>query len=1193
MNLDQMRQAGFSDQEIQSYQDAQGAKLLDAGFSQQEVMEHMGVKQPDDSVIEKAAKDHIEQTGKPLSFTESVKAGYQESATGLALRGKLPDTQMSGQEPWYDRIAYKASNMASDFPEMVGGFLLGAPEGGPTPAAVITGTAGAFALPAAMRQTMMDAYSKGNFKNFQDFKDRAEPILAETAKQYATGAATGAAGAVAAPLAEAAGAGTATTIAAKTGAELTTMTTVGAELHGHAPSAQDFIDGAIVMLGMKGAMEGAGYLRDLYAKTGVTPDQAVAAAKQDPSVAQDVAVANGKEPPPQAEEKPAEEPVKPTATKVYTESGQDLNAAVREQDTRTPEEKILSKISVGESKPKEPMTWQDFYTKTVDKLDPIRRITDAMENEDTDSAVQNSYRLMRLLPGAGGKAQQFLENGTFDFNTLENTGKPLKEILDPVKDDLDGFRAYWAAKHAIDIEAEGKKSGFDLDAAKQVVKEGAKQYQPVVDDVVKYAGSTIDYARDAGIFSAQQAKAIKRWASYAPFNRVMDDEDSFGIGNRIKNPVKRLTGSDRTIIDPLESTIRNTYAIISLAERNAAVKTFADGALADDSLSDYVQKVPPSFRSTTVSDDEMGRYLKANGIEDVPDEALTVFRAIRTPLAKDEVGYFDKGKWQVMKVDPDLAEAFNGTPRQYHGMLFSMLRAPAAMLRAGLVNVEFIIRHLVRNQMSASILAEKGNIPFWDTFKGMISYLGKDEDYQNWLKSGGQLGAPTALDRDTIQDEITALTGEAPEQNLFDKAWNVAKTPFDVLHAVQTSLEAATRLGAFKRAMDGLDTTKENIVNAGYYSRNIAPDPGRIGSATANWNAVTALFNTEIQHTDQLVSALRDRPIPTLAKIFAGITLPSVLLWAANRNTQEWKEAHQWERDFFWLVPMGGTTLRIPKPFLLGEVFGSGAERLLDKISGKDTDNRGLEHFISDAAEWGVPNFMPTAVNPILEQITNYSFFKGQRLVPDHLMQLMPEYRYSEYTSELTKQLGRIVGYVPYVKNTSMASPMVIDNYIYKWTGGLGTYTLSLADAALRKSGVLPDPPLPTATLADIPVIKAFVVRYPSATADSIQRFQEDYQKRSEVFNTFRELMKNGDPDAALKVIQSNPAAMGKLDSINRAISQQNQLVRLIYKNPDIKPDEKRQIIDATYFNMINMARAGNEAMKELDDSMNQQPTRH
>ena len=31
----------------------------------------------------------------------------------------------------------------------------------------------------------------------------------------------------------------------------------------------------------------------------------------------------------------------------------------------------------------------------------------------------------------------------------------------------------------------------------------------------------------------------------------------------------------------------------------------------------------------------------------------------------------------------------------------------------------------------------------------------------------------------------------------------------------------------------------------------------------------------------------------------------------------------------------------------------------------------------------------------------------------------------------------------------------------------------------MRKSGVMPDPVTPTPTLADIPVVKAFVVRYP------------------------------------------------------------------------------------------------------------------
>ena len=198
----------------------------------------------------------------------------------------------------------------------------------------------------------------------------------------------------------------------------------------------------------------------------------------------------------------------------------------------------------------------------------------------------------------------------------------------------------------------------------------------------------------------------------------------------------------------------------------------------------------------------------------------------------------------------------------------------------------------------------------------------------------------------------------------------------------------------------------------------------------------------------------------------------------------------------------------------------------------------------------------------------------------------MPEYQYTEYNSELTKAIGHIVGVVPGVKNTSAASPIVIDNYLRSWTGGLGNYALQIADAGLRKSGVLPDPIKPESTLADIPVIKAFVVRYPSASAESIQRFREDFAQREGIYNTMVNLAKQGDFDASQRVMQMNPTAMVRMTQQSAALSQQGQLIRLIYKNPDIAPDQKRQLIDATYYNMIEMSKMGNQMLKQVDQAL-------
>lgn len=853
------------------------------------------------------------------------------------------------------------------------------------------------------------------------------------------------------------------------------------------------------------------------------------------------------------------------------------------------ENKILDKIEIGGKSDTEYWSWDSFYTAAVDKLDPIRRITDAMQAGDKSQVLTDTYKLMRNQAGNYGRAQQFIENGTYDFKTYETNGKSLQAILEPVKDDLNGLRAYAASRRAIELEAREIKSGMPIEEAKRVIADGAKRYEPIFKELNAYQDAVLKYLKDSGVLTDEQMKGMKGAnKSYVPFYRVMDDE-SFGNsgGYKVKNPIKRIKGSERDIIDPIESIVRNTYSYVSIAEKNAALKSFYDLASKQEKPEEFFEKQQPLIRPTEVSDTEMSSFLKKEGIDGIPENTLKVFRAMRTPLAKDEIGFFDTGKWTVLKVDPDVAESFNGTPRQAHGLLFNMVAAPAKMLRYGLVTPEFILRHLERNTLSATVIGAKAEVPFENLYKGIFSYFKQDDSYQGWLKSGGKVSALSGLSRDDIQDQVQRITNENPAANFLNKAWNIVRTPFDIIHAVQQSLENINRLGAYKQALRGLSVDKANIIDAGYYSRNIAPDPSRIGTSTGLWNAVTALANTEIQHTAQLFDALRNRPIPTLTKGFAFITLPTLINWAYNHNSESWKETPAWERDAFWIIPAGGYTLRIPKPFFMGFMFATVPERIMDAVSGLDPKGKGMESMIKDMFEQASPNTIPTALTPILEQITNHSMFRGTPLVPDHLMQQLPEYRYSEYTSELTKAIGTLVGKVPYIGSTTSAAPIVIDNYLRAWTGSLGTYVKDGIDASLRKAGILPDPPLPASTLADIPFVKAFVVRYPSAQAQSIQDFQDSYRQMSMVTTTFKALIKQGEIGQAQQLMAKDPQAFDKLDKINKTLNEQNQLVRTLYKIPGIKPDEKRQVIDGIYYQMIQLSRAGNNII----DALGQQPT--
>ena len=240
--------------------------LPDAPFAQ---------KEPDLSGAKKMFETNLAsapfKTGKEPTVMDAIEAGLQISVTGLVTRGKAPDKIMPEDLPFAQRIAGNVATLAGDLPWMTAGALLGGTAGAPTgPGAAVTAFAGAFALPAGLRATLMDSYEKGDFTSAGDFFERFAGIMWQTAKGWMTGAATGGAGYAAKAVLPVA-APAASKFVAPTAAEIVAMTAVGQALEGEMPKAQDFVDAAVIIFGAKAAVGGAAKLRAVYAKTGVKP----------------------------------------------------------------------------------------------------------------------------------------------------------------------------------------------------------------------------------------------------------------------------------------------------------------------------------------------------------------------------------------------------------------------------------------------------------------------------------------------------------------------------------------------------------------------------------------------------------------------------------------------------------------------------------------------------------------------------------------------------------------------------------------------------------------------------------------------------------------------------------------------------------------------------------------------------------
>lgn len=1044
-------------------------------------------------------------------------------------------------------------------------------------------------------------------------------------------------------------------------------------------------------------------LRRVYREKGILPAEVVADASKDVTITQDLLAgrmpkAYGGEPPPPPPEGGAG--LAPGAPKEPF--------ALSDESVAAAQSRILAKISIGAHQ-KQPVSIQNLYTDVVDSLNPFREFTKEATGvrklKDLPTAT-DPYQLARLTRGSFGRADQYLEYGTFNFKTLANNGPALSEVLGPVRDDLPGFRAFAVSKRAIELEKRGIESGFTLGDAGIVVDAGPDKYIVAARGTVEYQNRVTGYLRDAGVISSDEYRAmVDLNRDYVPFFRVMDDGAAGGPGGagrglRAKNPLREIKGSERPIIDPLESVIKNTYTYVALAEKNAVGRAFIQMAKKSGHPETYFRKIEDPIRPVQVQESEIRRMLnefvslkrkvtrsktettsitsaerstasradaavrarveealtsrgfspgeadqmlarlsKASGdatttverlvksIETtefipeldirVPHEVATLFRKIRAPLGPNQIAVYEDGKRLVYEVDSDIAEVFRNIDSQTANILVKILAVPARTLRAGSVlTPEFISRNMLRDQLTATAFVPN-YVPVVDFVSGAMSLIKKDASFQNWLKGGGANSALISMDRRYLSEHLFKLSGET---GLASRAWNVAKSPLEGLRILSELAENATRIGVSKRTL-GKGLTKTEIQNAAFVSREGTLDFARIGAKMRSYNMVTAFANAAVQGVDRTFRAFTERPVGTSVKVLAGITLPSVLLWWANKDDQRYQELPQWQKDLFWIIPTDnwrpangpeafpeyltrtrngvrevndGTIYRVPKPFELGVIFGSLPERILDAFFNDNPE--AFKNFEETLVQAFTPSVVPTAALPMMEQFANRKSFTGNPVVSRRAEGLLPEYQYNDYTTETAKALGRVFGAFPGLTGKAvdapegsftgglaraLTTPALIENYIRAWTGGMGRYALQIADFGLKQAGISPDIPAPERTLADIPLIRAFVVRYPSASAKSISDFYDRTDAAAKVADTIRNRAGEGDTAAVEKTLAMQQTFV-RLEGMRRVLSEQSRLVHLVNIDPKMRPWEKRQIIDTLYFNMIEIARSGNQLLDSV-----------
>lgn len=814
----------------------------------------------------------------------------------------------------------------------------------------------------------------------------------------------------------------------------------------------------------------------------------------------------------------------------------------------------------------------------ADDLHPIDRfVTVSKELGSEVSLEENPYIWARLLRGISGKSNTFLEKGTFGKRYWKTEGgravpdfkgPGLYQILESVRDagNHQAFSTYLTSRRAVELADKGIVTGIaKQDALKSIAELDRVNpgFRGTAQQVYKYQDDLIEYARESGLLSNDMVARLRTYKDYVPFHRVMDSMETQGFtGNKMANivsPIKRMVGSERRIINPLESIIKNTHALIEAADRNQVGVMMARLASESPELQSlFKAKKTPVSKVAKVNAKELG--IDISGLSEADANMLVdIFRPATYAKGANEVTVMINGQKRFFDVDPDLYKSLTNIDQIDLGLFGKFFGAPARWLRAGAVlSPDFMVKNPIRDQLTAFVYSKFGFLPGIDWMKGMGQMLNKSDDYHLYRMSGAEHSNLVSVDR--------AMTGRTVKEIAEEKGFtDYIKNPVDLLRTLSEVGEKGTRLGEFSRGL----AAGETPAAAAFSAREVSQDFAKMGVVTRAVNQIIPFFGANVGGWTRAKTAFTERPIQSSAKAFLGITLPSVLLYSINRNDPRYKEIPQWQKDTFWIIPTPNAMLRFPKPFLVGQVFGSVPERFLEFLDERDPEM--LTETLKSVVGEGVPGWAPQAVLPFVENATNHNFFLDRPIVPRDREDAPKEMQYSGRTTEAAKALGKWVN----------LSPAQIDNVFSAYTGGLGRYATDIFDPALRAIGIADRISDPDPTLADIPILRSFVVRDPYGSSGvSVDKFYDALKEFEGQEKMYKELITLGRQDAVVKYKDSHPSAgLGfdykyggvhysatarALRRVAGAMSDVRKYQRGVYNSRTMSGGEKRSNIDAS-----------------------------
>ncbi|MDY6857237.1 MAG: LPD38 domain-containing protein, partial [Thermodesulfobacteriota bacterium] len=853
----------------------------------------------------------------------------------------------------------------------------------------------------------------------------------------------------------------------------------------------------------------------------------------------------------------------------------------------------------------------NWRTRFFDKLAPIKGLSNT------------AYMLHRLETGVQVPISMLMNHGRLEWEGKALVVNTRKEGFLPFLNSLgeDGEKLfYWvAAKRAEALESEGREKWLTEDVRKDIFKwvgKTDKYWNELNDKFQEFNKSVLDLATKAGIIDPVLRKTWEQ-DYYVPFYRVFENETTkeeflkgpYKNNRHIDAQIRRLTGKEEKIGDLTTNIIKNWSHLIHESVRNvarseafnAATKLGKNTGLLDESGNPIpiIQRLDKkdlirvlgsktekqwgtvkegSKRASAIFDTKEEAEAWAYYLEDKSGKKYRVDQREKTSIlfgrAQDYniLSFREKGKPIYFRVnDPELFNALsNINNEKFNNFIMKMFSTTKHWLTYGATfGPAFRVANMLRDTLHTTVIS-KSFAPFIDSFRGFAKALKEDQDWIKVAAGGGTFGGSYVRAEDAQSlakyiNKIIKKEGEGAVNRILD-------TPKKLLafwDKIGAASEDAARVSLYsKRRAKGV-----SHLEAAFESRDLLDFTMRGDASVVQFLIQSIPFmNARMQGLYKLGRAAKQDP-KSFALKGGAITLATMLLWAINKDKDEWNELEDWDKWTYYHFWIGDKHFRVPKPFEVGAVFSSLFESAADTMADNEDFGFFMDFVLATFMDTFAVNPVPQMLRPLAEQWANKSFFTGRPIEGMALKRLKPGERKTPWTSE-TMQLAGKIG-IP---------PKRAEELVRGYFATFGMFLLGMSDIAIHQFADFPH--APSKVIEEYPLVGRFVRRRKPARYNKyMTRFYDIFKEIDEINATINNYRRLGDFESAKKLALKNKKKLRLKAGISRAqrrLAEINRQIKQVMASKIRSPENKRVKIDALIKKRNIIAKKAYESYKEI-----------